>query len=72
MAAWILLAALVEGLIRAGTSPSRVNLVEDACRFAVILGAAWATRFRARRSPPALVPIWRALHLGVALFGLAT
>ena len=69
---WLFMAVLVEALLRGGVAHFWVVLVEDVCRCCTILAAAGALFWRAARTPGPLGPVWRALALGAAIFGLAT
>ena len=69
---WVLQAALVEGLLRARIAAFWVVLVDDGCRCGVLLAATAALHWRARHSPKAMAPLWRALFWAMALLSLAT
>ena len=69
---WVAMAVLVEAMLRSGVARYWVELVEDGCRCFTICAAAAALYWRAARTPPPLVRVWKAVALGTAIFGLAT
>lgn len=71
-ATWVVLAVLVETLLRSGVAQARVVLVEDLCRCLIIVAAAAALHWRAARGKGAARPLWQAFAWGITCFAFAT